>query len=55
MFQLLKEPNTGQYVQSSTGWYHGCLVGSLTMTHGLSGMFVKAMHAQEIRLIAQLP
>ena len=25
MLQLLKVPNTGQYVKSKLGWYSGCL------------------------------
>ena len=41
MLHLSKEPNIGQYVQYSTGWQHGCLVGSLPMTHGLSNMLCK--------------
>ena len=55
MYQLLTEPNTGQYVQYSTGWYRGCLLGPLPMTHGLSNMFVQDMHVQGIRLISNLP
>ena len=45
----------GQYVQSSTCWYSGCLVGSLPMTYGLSNMCVQAMYAHGIRLIYHLP
>ena len=55
MFQPFMEPNKGQYVQSSTGLYSGCLVGSLPMIHGLSNISVQVMHTQGIRLIPYLP
>ena len=55
MFQLLKEPNTGHYVQTSTVWHHGYLVGALPMTRGLSNMVVQAIHVQGIRFVVHFP
>ena len=55
MFQLLKDTKTGQYVQSLTGWYHGWSIRSTPIYQGLSNMFVNALQAQGIHLMANLP
>ena len=38
---FLKVPNTGQYVQSKSGWYQGCLVFKTLGCHGLSSISVQ--------------
>ena len=52
MFQLFKDPNTSQYVQSTSGWYHSCLMSYTPGPQGLSKTLVNATHPQIIHHIA---
>ena len=44
MFELFKDPNTGQYVYSTTNWYRGCFVCETPGVQGFSNMEVHAPH-----------
>ena len=48
MLKLLKQPNTSQYVQYCTGFYHGCFGGAISEAHVLSNMGVHEKHVQGI-------
>ena len=55
MLQLLKFNKIGQYVQSTTGWYFGCLIWVTRGTQILSKMKVHARHAKGIHIISNFP
>ena len=55
MFQLLKEPYTGQYVHLVTGLQSSCLSDGIPDIQGLSSIDVHATQSHGIRKLHILP
>ena len=54
MLKLLKEPNTGQYVQSLKVLLCGCWCCGIHVSQGLSRAYFHLLHAQGIQCISHV-